>query len=155
MRFTGSHSREGAAAVEFAIILPVLIILVFGIIEFSVILFDKAMITNASREGARAGIVYRYDYNAGQEDPLDETEIENIVIAYCQSHLISLGGTSTLDRSDIDSVCGTNASGDPILTVTVRYQYQFLVLPNFITTLTGNINLTAQTVMRTEGICNL
>jgi Flp pilus assembly protein TadG len=32
--------------------------LLFGIIEFGIILYDKAMITNASREGARAGIVY-------------------------------------------------------------------------------------------------
>lgn len=151
----GKPAQQGAAAVEFAIVLPILIILVFGIIEFSVILFDKAMITNASREGARAGIVYRYNYTTDQEDPLDEGEIEDIVIAYCQSHLISLGESSTLGRNDIDTSCGTSAAGDPILTVTVRYQYNFLVLPNFITTLTGDINLTATTVMRTEGICNL
>jgi Flp pilus assembly protein TadG len=51
------QSYRGASAVEFAIILPILILLVFGIIEFSLALYDKAMITNASREGARAGIV--------------------------------------------------------------------------------------------------
>ena len=51
--------QEGASAVEFAIILPLLLILVFGIIEFSILFYDKAMITNASREGARVGIVYR------------------------------------------------------------------------------------------------
>ena len=52
-------NQTGASAVEFAIVLPILVLLVFGIIEFSVALYDKAMITNASREGARAAIVFR------------------------------------------------------------------------------------------------
>ena len=47
--------------VELAIILPILLIVLFGLIEFGFILYDKAVITNASREGARQGIVYRAD----------------------------------------------------------------------------------------------
>ena len=45
--------QRGAAAVEFAIVLPLLLVFVFGIIEFGFLLYDKAVITNASREGAR------------------------------------------------------------------------------------------------------
>ena len=51
--------EKGASAVEFAIILPLLVVFLFGIIEFGIIFYDKAMITNASREGARKGIVFR------------------------------------------------------------------------------------------------
>ncbi len=53
-------SENGASAVEFALVLPLLLVLVFGIIEFSIFLYDKAVITNASREGAQAGDVARY-----------------------------------------------------------------------------------------------
>ena len=49
------NNQNGAALVEFAIVLPVLLMLIFEMIEFSLLLYDKAMITNASREGARAG----------------------------------------------------------------------------------------------------
>ena len=52
-------NQEGAAAVEFALIAPLLILLTFGIIEFGLFLFNKHIITNASREIARAGIVAR------------------------------------------------------------------------------------------------
>ena len=52
------REQRGGAAVEFAIVLPVLVLLIFGMIEFSTLLYDKGVITNASREGARAGIVY-------------------------------------------------------------------------------------------------
>src|SRR5512139_1146576 len=75
------HQR-GATAVEFAIVFPLLILLLFGIIEFSVILYDKAMITNASREGARAGIV-------SQLVRVSDTQIQGVVDNYCRLYLIS------------------------------------------------------------------
>ena len=52
-------SQKGASAVEFALVLPLLMLILFGIIEFGLLMYNKAMITNASREGARRGIVYR------------------------------------------------------------------------------------------------
>ena len=47
-----SH-RKGAVAVEFAVILPLLILLVFGIIEFGRTMMVQQAIISASREGAR------------------------------------------------------------------------------------------------------
>ena len=131
--------KKGVSAVEFAIVLPVLILFLFGIIEFGILFYDKAVITNASREGARAGIVYRYP------DPVTAAEIEQVVRDYCAGHLITFATTPTLT---INTTPGS-AAGDP-LTVTVEYDYQFLVLPNFVTALTGGINLAATTVMRME-----
>jgi len=49
------NSQEGAAMIEFAIILPLLLLFIFGIIEFSLALFNQQVITNAAREGARRG----------------------------------------------------------------------------------------------------
>ena len=51
------HNQKGAALLEFAIILPFLLVLVFGMIEFGLIAYNKQVITNASREGARWAIV--------------------------------------------------------------------------------------------------
>jgi Flp pilus assembly protein TadG len=132
-------SQNGGAAVEFAIVLPILVLLVFAIIEFSVALYDKAMITNASREGARAGIVF--------SDPrISDNEITSVVNNYCGSYLITFGAatgvTTTIQR-------GGNNPGDS-LTVRVAYQYTFLVLPAFVTDLIGGINMAAETVMRME-----
>ena len=54
-----TDDKTGVAVIEFAIILPLLLVIIFGIIEFGLVLFNKQVITNASREGARAGIVAR------------------------------------------------------------------------------------------------
>jgi len=133
------RDQKGVAAVEFALILPILVMLAFGIIEFSLLLYDKAVITNASREGARAGIV-------SQSPRVNDSEIIAVVNNYCAAYLISfkpgsIPGTTTART-------GTGFGDE--LTVNVSYAYDFLVLPKFVTTLTGSLNLIATTVMRME-----
>jgi Flp pilus assembly protein TadG len=138
-------SQKGAAMVEFALILPLLIVLIFGIIEFSIIMYDKAMVTNASREGARAGIVLRLT-PAGDLNPLTDAEIKSVVMGYLNTRLITFG-SGTADATSTPPL--PRKSGDQ-LTVTATYTYDFLLLPNFVTTLTGKIDLEAETVMRME-----
>jgi hypothetical protein len=48
------RSERGAAAVEMALVLPVLLFLVFGIIDFGRMLNAQITLTEAAREGARA-----------------------------------------------------------------------------------------------------
>lgn len=54
MRFRGRRGDRGAAAVEFALVLPVLIILILGLIEFGRVFNVQISITNAAREAARS-----------------------------------------------------------------------------------------------------
>jgi Flp pilus assembly protein TadG len=46
-------SERGAAAVEFALVLPVLVLLVFGIVQFSIVYNRSQGLHAAAREGAR------------------------------------------------------------------------------------------------------
>ena len=134
-------NQKGAAAVEFAIVFPLLLVLVFGIIEFSIMLYNKAMITNASREGARTGIVFAMPR-------VSDTVITSVIDSYCSNSLISFGDQNqpvvTISRS------GSGAEAGDILTVSVSYHYDYLVLPNLIESLISGMDLTATTVMRME-----
>jgi Flp pilus assembly protein TadG len=49
--------RRGAAAVEMAIVLMLLIVLVFGIIEMGRAIMVHQVLTNAAREGARRAVI--------------------------------------------------------------------------------------------------
>jgi Flp pilus assembly protein TadG len=138
---------RGASAVEFAIILPLLVLLVFGIIELSLALYDQAMITNASREGARVGIVYRIP-------AVTDAEISNVVNNYLGTHLVTFGGKRSPSSNPITGAtvivtrAGVSPGGD--LRVRVGYTYSFLVLPQFTPGLGQGINMAAETVMRME-----
>jgi Flp pilus assembly protein TadG len=53
----GRDSQAGAAAVEFALVLPILLLLVFGIIQFGFFLAQQNALNGAVRTGARYGSV--------------------------------------------------------------------------------------------------
>jgi Flp pilus assembly protein TadG len=53
MRIHTARSERGAAAVEFALVMPLLFLLVFGIIEFGFIFNKELSVTHAAREGVR------------------------------------------------------------------------------------------------------
>ena len=55
-RNSGRRER-GAVAVEMAIVLPILVLLVGGIVDFGRAYFTQVVLTNAAREGARAAVV--------------------------------------------------------------------------------------------------
>jgi Flp pilus assembly protein TadG len=139
------NNQRGTSAVEFAIVLPLLVLFIFGIIEFGLIFYNKAMVTNASREAARAGIVYR-------DPPVSKEEMSEVVNNYCENMLVSFGSSlphETLVPSDVCDAHGKE------LVVNVVYRYEFLMIPDFLTTffsggLPGSIDVSAVTRMRCE-----
>jgi len=127
-------SQEGATLVEFAIILPLLLLLIFGIIEFGLFLFNRHVITNAVREAARAGIVVRIPR-------LSNEEIETIARNYCEQYLVTFGaGTLNiplplLREDESGNPLGVDEDGNAILgrfgdilIVRATYQYDWLFL---------------------------
>lgn len=137
--------QNGVSALEFTLIAPFLFVLLFGLIEFGCLFYDKAVITNACREGARAGIVAR-------SPRMSDDEIKQVVLNYAQNRLINFGNNPlSADNIEIERE-GYNFGDD--LTVRVNYQYKFLVLPNFKNlgwfNLDNVINIRAVTVMRME-----
>jgi len=125
--------QKGAAAVEFCIILPFLVLLVFGTIEFGVMFYNKQVLTNATREGARAGITAGITY----------TDVQQIVWDYCNEKLINLNGSNELPKEKIV----VTPDGTDDLSVAVSFEYDLLF--SQIIGITSTI-LSARTIMRME-----
>ena len=131
-----TRDQKGSLAIEAALLLPMMVLLIFGTIEFSLLMYNRQDITNGSREGARAGIV--------QTVPrLTDGGISTVVGQYCLNRLITFGSATGPSTSVTRS---GSASLSP-LTVRVTYDYEFLVLGalGF-----DPIQLVAETVMRLE-----
>jgi len=166
-------NQKGAALVEFGLILPLLILLIFGVIEFGLLLFNQQVITNAAREGARAGIVARENrFNV----PLDNADavyatLEQNVIKYWSSHLVTFGDTIENARAieiliwnnpdpetypdgagafdEVDDIAQNNrcVTFKCPLKVRITYDYKFLVLSNLGF---GTKKLVGESIMRME-----
>ena len=107
---------EGAAAVEFAIILPVLMLLVLGGMDMGHMLYIDHLITTASREGARDAV--KYTTSAG--DPSSDT-----ISAYVKTTL----NYNSLNLSNFNvTVDYSGSSPDKIATVTVTADKHWWIL---------------------------
>jgi Flp pilus assembly protein TadG len=130
-------NERGAAAAEFALLLPVFLLILFGIIEFGMIMYGREVVTNAAREGARAGIV---------QGPPKRTagDITTIANNY-------LTGTGINPADVVFTPSGEGLSSPNALTVTAVYNYNFLI--PYIPAVVGIANplvITTQAVMRHE-----
>ena len=66
-RFLTLKTNTGQTLVEFAMVLPILLELLLGFFDLGRALFYRSSLTNAVREGARAGIVMPYNEGVLQE----------------------------------------------------------------------------------------
>jgi Flp pilus assembly protein TadG len=132
----GEAGEKGQAVAEFALIIPIFLLLVFAIVDFGMGFHAWITVTNAAREGARLGAV------GGSQ-----AEIEDEVYQT----------SSSLDADQL-SVVVTNAEGDPgeAVTVDVEYDYELITpLSSVIGMLSGNtigpnIAFTSSAEMRLE-----
>lgn len=128
-----THSQRGATAVEFAVIFPLLILLLFGMIEFGLYLFNRQVITNACREGARYGVV-------ALPTRRTNTEIRTTILNYSSQYLVTFGSDTfsaddiLLKSEDYDMGDGFNPAVSRCMSfgcdleVRADYTYNFLFL---------------------------
>lgn len=142
------RSERGAELIEFALIAPILIFIIAGIVDFGMMFRTFEAVTNAAREGARVGVLPGYN-------PPDVGTRVNAYLAASGLTAVPLAGPPC----PRPSVCVQNvpvATGAGVFTaraVTVNYTYQFAVMGAAAPLFGGNfgsINLNAVSVMRTE-----
>jgi len=115
-------------------VLPLFVVLVFGMIEYGRMVMVQQIITNASREGARRAVL----------DGATPSTVQAAVTTYLTDAAISGG------RTAVDPNPTTAASGDPVtVTVTIPFSsVSWLRTPMFL----GGTSLSTSTTMRRESI---
>jgi Flp pilus assembly protein TadG len=127
----GGKRRRGAAAVEMAVIAPVLVVLLFGIIEFGWMFAVRNSMLNAAREGARLGALQGYT--------------SSDVYGRVQEMLTPMGLN---DKVTINIQEPTESN--PVITVSLTVPQTDVSLVSNLFDLNGNVRATAS--MRKEGM---
>jgi len=124
-------SQRGQAIVEFAFVLPILLTLLFGIIEFGRIFSAGLIVTHSAREGARAGAV---------------GAVDSAIILRVQESAAVLD--TDLLTINISPAQGERERGAPVC---VHVGYPVTVMLPFISAITGDtVTVQSDSVMRVE-----
>lgn len=135
----GLKKEAGLATMEFAMILPVLVVLVMGIVDFGMLMTSRASMVSASREGARSGILLTVP-------PPSDTDITTVV----QNALTNAGWDSTKIAGTTVTVTGAGGPTGNDLTVQVTTGHTFFVISNLVPTIPDPYPLSASTTMKRE-----
>jgi len=140
-RFKIFSRCDGVTAVEFAIILPVLMLLILGGMDLAHSYYIKNIITNASLAGARYGANYTYPNPSPTSDQIS-TYVKT-TLNYNSLNLSSLSVSGSY----------TGTSPNKIVTVTVQANKYWWILNTLLPTgiLSNPQQLTATTAMTCEG----
>lgn len=133
------YGERGAATLEFAIILPILLVVLFAIVEFGYAMIVCHTLTGAARDGARRGSLPGADNDA--------------VLAAITNQLSQLNISLDNYTIEFDPVDVATASAGDAVKVTVRINYGNVALsPGFVALdPLKNMQLTGVAVMRKEG----
>lgn len=118
--------QRGVSAIEFAIVLPVLLIIIFGVINLGVLLYNHAVITNAAREGARWASIHNTEtvgtscINAFSTTPADACQA---AFSYATNRLINFGAIGTLQLTAAKEPPAVDFHMGTLQSVRVTYQY--------------------------------
>ncbi len=126
--------KAGQAIIEFALVLPLLVLFIMGIFDLGNGVFTNNMLENAAREGARVGVI----------KSKTDADIRSRVRAAAPNLNLS-------DNRQIAIAPSPSRTFNEPITVTVQYTYQ-PIMPLIGQITGGGIPMTATSVMIVEGV---
>ena len=150
-----NQTERGAALVEFALALPLLLVVVAGIVDFGFAFQRYEVITNAAREGARLATLPGYNDQGAVDSRVRAYVMQGLSISAGNLGAVMPSGAVTLTNADltVPDASGVNTIV-PTAVVTVTYNHRFLMLGPMLGLINkswnGSITLTAKSQMRIE-----
>jgi Flp pilus assembly protein TadG len=140
------QSTEGAATVEAAVIMGLLLIILLGVLEFGLLFTAKYALTDAAREGARYGVIYKTRIDGSRLPPMAlSPSIQQTVSSYLDSHLPA----DSFAVQVVNNLGYQTGKAGEDLTVIVTYHNVWDFLGGFMPQL-QNITLSSQHTMKCE-----
>lgn len=129
-----THSRRGQDLVEFALVVPVLFLFVFGILDLGRVFHVLIAISNAAREGARYGMAYGITRSVGNVYSINEPIIDAAAVQEATNLGLKLTAAQVTPTCQTDSDPTPETCGPGVrLRVQVVYNYRpifFMVFPS-------------------------
>ncbi len=140
MKLSRTDSQRGVAAVEVGLVLPLLLLTIYGIVEFGTAYYRQQVLTGAVRDAARAGVI-------GMGTKPSSSQIKQKVFTY-------LDGVGWDSSQATVTVTGAQGASGTSLTVEATYPTSLSLVAAFADSVevdgNGNIQVGARVVMEIE-----
>ena len=148
-------NQRGQAVIELALTLPLLLVVVFGIIDFGFMFQRYESVTNAAREGARIGILADYTAAEAQNRALSYLGASGLngPIRACGGAILKDSRCAQMTTSTVTVAGSTPAKTVDQVTVIVEYDHEHSFvgpIMNLFGQSLGTIRLRSASVMRRE-----
>ncbi|HEX6139533.1 MAG TPA: TadE family protein [Candidatus Limnocylindria bacterium] len=136
---------RGQSLVEFALILPIFLLVLMGILDLGRAVYYSSTLSNAAREAARQGIVDQTCSHVVDQALQRSVGMDNVAV-----EVVWLDGSNTQTRTCQPVETGTAKFGNRVL-VTVDYDYN--AATPIIGNLVGTIHMRGQSTFTVEAEC--
>ncbi len=127
------QTEAGQSLVEFTMILPIFLVLMFGLVDFGRAFYTWLLVTNAAREGARVAAVQA-----------DSSSVDaRIYDSFCSTYPSDCSlepGKLTITKTNIQGTRGT------AVTINLAYNFEFVTPLGAMLKLVGGSDLAAPTI---------
>ncbi|MDI6854159.1 MAG: TadE/TadG family type IV pilus assembly protein [Deltaproteobacteria bacterium] len=131
--FSGRTAGErGNITVELALVLPLVLFIIAGVLDLGMLFWEKHILTNATREGARAAIK-AVDTGSQVVPEKTKDQVRQVVQDYLNRFNIKNvdGSDLVLTGSNFLYSWTANASGTMVTVALQQIPYRMMLLPNF------------------------
>jgi Flp pilus assembly protein TadG len=151
-RLSSRSNRRGASAIEAALVLPVVVLFLFGILEYGRYLMFLQVFTNAAREGVHYALAHTDPITiAGTTSGNATSDVTNAVNNALAGQQLTGQNVQVYASDSLGNNLGTWTSGQAGQSVCVRITGNYPVILPRLLHLANSIPVVAQAVMRSEG----
>jgi Flp pilus assembly protein TadG len=123
--------EQGNVAIELALAMPLLLLIIAGVVDLGLLFWEKHVLTNATREGARAA-TKAVDTGTAVNAQMTQSQVQQVVQTYLDNFAVKdLDGSDLVLSGSKFSYTWSPTPSGTVLTVSLnQIPYRMMMLPN-------------------------
>jgi Flp pilus assembly protein TadG len=159
MRTLSHRRRRGQALVEFALVLPILLLMIFGIVDAGRLIYTYNTVSNAARDGARVAIVNQSTSGTDTCDTTSATAWPTgcAIVSGLELGLTAADVSVTYQDATDSAVCSDPNNPGQLLIgclAVVQVTGSFTPITPVIGQIIGQVSLSSTTKIPIERVCS-
>jgi Flp pilus assembly protein TadG len=123
----GATASDGAAAIEFAIIAPLLILMLIGTVDLGIGTYQSMQVQNAAQAGAEYAMARGFNASAISSAVTNATGLQGIAVSPTPSQFCGCPSETGITTAVCSSVCPSGAMAGTYITVSAQLTYTTLL----------------------------